>query len=93
MLRRCGVSSTSLNEDSDSDSLLMIGRVYDSEQYKLVQTNIGHNDVVGCLCHVPERGQVGQLNPFKQYPCNPHSPSSPPSPWMDLGWFPTSNPK
>ncbi|XP_019642839.1 PREDICTED: uncharacterized protein LOC109484071 [Branchiostoma belcheri] len=32
-------------------------KVYESEQYKLVQTNVGHTDAVRCIIHIPERAQ------------------------------------
>jgi hypothetical protein len=33
-------------------------RVYDTERYILVQTNIGHTDAVRSIIHIPERHQV-----------------------------------
>ena len=33
-------------------------RVYDPESRKIVQKNLGHNDSVRCIIHIPERSQV-----------------------------------
>ena len=35
----------------------MCYRVYDSEKFRLMQTNVGHTDSVRDIVHIPERGQ------------------------------------
>ncbi|KAH9505160.1 hypothetical protein Btru_058857 [Bulinus truncatus] len=32
-------------------------KVYDADQYRLVQTNVGHTDAVRCIIHITERNQ------------------------------------
>lgn len=33
-------------------------RVYDVEQFRLVQTNVGHTDLIRSIIHVPDRQQA-----------------------------------
>ena len=35
-------------------------RVYEPDQFRLVQTNLGHTDAVRTIMHVPERNQVSE---------------------------------
>lgn len=45
-------------------SNLVVFRVYDPENYRLVQTNEGHTDSVRTIMHITERNQVCLLYYF-----------------------------
>ena len=48
---------------------LFIYRVFEHDQYRLMQTNIGHTDSVRSILHIPERNQVINIIPKKNFAC------------------------
>lgn len=53
----CIIGQTSNLSFLISAFMFFLHRVYDSEKYRLVQTNLGHTDSVRDIIHIPERNQ------------------------------------